>query len=241
MFRSALNEVNENNFEASTIFGMIVSVYEWVSRADGVELFFGSAKGSNEEVAPNWIQLLHGSGKIIERFFYQIEKSPLAQIGSINLDYDAAAKENLLEQSKFDAIKALWRNPNGTEIPTDASEADIYDQALEQLQIFYTAMTAPKYDNNLCNMATAWLCQLDPYFFVLVSERKPGALLLLAHFTLLLNRVEDFWWIRGISRSLLKEISNTLGAERTSWLAWPMQDLVLCEFKKESGTREVQS
>jgi hypothetical protein len=72
----------------------------------------------------------------------------------------------------------------------------------------------------------------------LIAARRPEALILLAHYCLLLNKVDNVWWLRGISRHLLKSIHATIGEEWEGWIAWPLQELVLTEFRGESRERE---
>lgn len=238
MFIETLDNIDDASFEACALFGMVVAVYEWAKRTDVIELFFHDEKfdNSQKEATSNWIHLLHGSGKIIARFFDEIDQTPLVNIISIDLAYEAAARENLLEQVRFEEIRALWKDSTTSSIQVTEEEFPVYDQVLERLQIFYTAMAVPEYGNNPSNMALAWLCTIDASFFTFLTQRRPIALVLLAHFTLLLNKVEDFWWLDGISRSLLREINKMLGHEGKIWLAWPMQDLMLHEFRKESAS-----
>jgi len=78
-----------------------------------------------------------------------------------------------------------------------------------------------------------WPIQVPEGFFTMVKEEKPEALIVLAHYSLLLNKVNQLWYIKGMSRRLLKTIHSKLGKEWESWISWPLQNLVLTEFEDQ--------
>jgi hypothetical protein len=65
----------------------------------------------------------------------------------------------------------------------------------------------------------------------MVKELKPEALIVLAHYSLLLNKADHAWYMQGMSRRLLQTIHSKIGKEWESWIAWLLQHLVLTEFK----------
>jgi hypothetical protein len=75
---------------------------------------------------------------------------------------------------------------------------------------------------------------------VILIRRCPEALILLAHYCLLLSKIDHLWWLQGMSRHLLQAVHKVLGKEWENWITWPLQDLVLSEFKN-SGMDESQT
>ncbi|KAF2494701.1 hypothetical protein BU16DRAFT_445206, partial [Lophium mytilinum] len=69
----------------------------------------------------------------------------------------------------------------------------------------------------------AWPIKVPAAFLVMVKELKPEALILLAHYSLLLNRADQVWYMQGMSRRLLQTIHGKIGKEWESWIAWPLQ------------------
>src|SRR6185437_14200064 len=125
------------------------------------------------------------------------------------------------------ALEKLW---DSTSQCVSAAEADSLKEALRWLKTIYgMMMITPPETNDPASAALSWPVRVPEDYLLMVNQRQPIALVLLAHFCLLLNQIEDFWWIRGMSRRLLQEIHQTLGAEWESWIGWPLQDLVLYE------------
>jgi len=233
MFRSALEILSLENHEACAIFGVLISIYEWASSVSVVGLFLSSShdRGASCE----WVSLLRGSGKIIEAHYQEIANGPFAQIFSLNLEFEAEARASPAEASKFDALRLLWKEEVDAGNSTANLDVETYDSAVEWLQILYTSMCKSTIDNSLASLALTWFFRVPDQYLTRLDERQPVALVILAHFSLLLNRIPEFWWNKGMSRHLLHEIHDMLGEEWVEFLSWPMQDLVLCEFKQQSG------
>jgi len=92
-------------------------------------------------------------------------------------------------------------------------------------------------------MTIAWSTVTPDTYISLINQRRPEALVLLAHYCLLLSKIDTVWWLKGISRHLLRSVCKALekvdslgaveGSERSweSWISWPLQELVLTEFR----------
>jgi len=62
---------------------------------------------------------------------------------------------------------------------------------------------------------------LSSEFAALLSMRKPEALIILAHYAVLLHRRRQVWLVGNVGRILIEEISRFLGAFWKTWLEWP--------------------
>lgn len=56
----------------------------------------------------------------------------------------------------------------------------------------------------------------------LIYERDPRALIVLAHFCVLLKRIDHIWFLRGLGPGLLGNIWKVLGEEWRPWIQWAM-------------------
>ncbi|KAL2065260.1 hypothetical protein VTL71DRAFT_2929 [Oculimacula yallundae] len=230
MFRSAFQELNSRNYQACSAFGTILTIYEWASTKHVSDLFFGPAN-SAEESTIEWVQLLRGSGQIIRYSYEELLQGPLSPILQWNHDAEIEADENPAERARFNALEELW---DLEKLAVTTEEKEALNEALRWLKIIYTVLTNPNNDTDPASAALSWPVRVSELFLLMAKQRHPAALILLSHFCLLLNKMEDFWWIRGMSRKLLHEIHQTIGAEWEPWIAWPLQDLVVCEFKQQS-------
>ncbi|KAH6672083.1 hypothetical protein B0J14DRAFT_86181 [Halenospora varia] len=237
MFRAALESIDSLNCHACSAFGTIIAVYEWASSEHTRGLFFANGKSPSEADTVEWVQLLRGSGGIVRCYYEEIIKGPLEPILHWDNAAEHEAESNPTEAAKFLALEQLW---NATGVSVSAVEVDSLNEALRWLKIIYTIIATPHNNQDPASAALSWPVRVPSLFFLMVNNRQPAALILLSHFCLLLNKVEDFWWVRGMSRRVLQEINEALGEEWETWIGWPLQDLVLSEFRNQHSAETIQ-
>lgn len=233
IFRSAVQGLNSQNPHACSAFGTLLTVYEWAATKHTSNLFFATAQHPAEPSTIEWVQLLRGSGRVVSCYYEEIGRGPLAPILQWDLAAESEAETHPAEPVRFAALEELWELDR---LAVTAAEVETLKEALRWLRIIYTIMTTPNSNNDPASAALSWPVRVPEMYLTMVRQRHPAALILLSHFCLLLNKVEDFWWIHGMSRRLLQEIHQTIGSEWEPWIAWPLQDLVLCEFQRQSNS-----
>lgn len=90
-----------------------------------------------------------------------------------------------------------------------STEADkeIFHSALRYLRASFAIVAAnPEHDS----IVMVWSNLLNPQFFPFVKRRDPMALILLAHWTVMLRMYKDRWWVGGISLTILRHIAVLL-------------------------------
>ena len=153
---------------------------------------------------------------------------------------ERAAEANPAEPIRFGLLEQLFDN---ADTPPSEIEQDALKGALHILQVTYT-MTCNLRSNiiDVTSLALSWVVRIPELYISMVSRREPVALAVLAHFCLLLNRMEKVWWISGLGRHLLQDINRTLGKAWEPHISWPLQDLVLYEFQNDDfGTSSGRS
>lgn len=237
LFRSALESINSLNCHACSAFGTIIAVYEWASSEHASGLFFAHAESPGEADTAEWVKLLRGSGSIVCCYYEEIIKGPLKPILHWDIAAEHEAESNPRDAAKFLALEQLW---NAAAVSLSAVEVDSLNEALRWLKIIYTMITTPHNNQDPASAAMSWPVRVPSRYFSMVNNRQPAALILLSHFCLLLNKVEDFWWIQGMSRRVLQEINEALSGEWETWMGWPLQDLVLSEFRNQRSGETIQ-
>ncbi|CEL04114.1 hypothetical protein ASPCAL05246 [Aspergillus calidoustus] len=101
----------------------------------------------------------------------------------------------------------------------------IYEQAIEALQ---RSMNASKDDTagGGRHGATAWPVMVSVEYTDMLVERRPEALVILAHYAVLLYRCRDMWIFDDGGRFLIGSVARYLGAEWREWMEWPQSVLV---------------
>jgi hypothetical protein len=80
------------------------------------------------------------------------------------------------------------------------------------------------------NLTMAWPVVVPAEFAGLVKQLRPEALVTLAYYAVILNRVRDFWVFGDVGQFMMHSIVAHLGSQWEGWLAWPKELL-----RRESG------
>jgi hypothetical protein len=85
--------------------------------------------------------------------------------------------------------------------------------------------------NGTCSVASI-LCfpkQDSGNFAQLVKRRLPQALIILAYYCVLLDILDNRWWIHGWSKRVLQDVLGSLDEQWRHWIEWPVQTVLLKE------------
>ena len=161
--------------------------------------------------------LWRGSGTIIE-----LSKEMLGE-AQYNANFevmpsirDTAANEGTEANH---ALKRLEKMAN--DLPPDRNK-EPYLQALGALTIGYEAHAVDGTHNDMLAFTTK--CGKD--FYPLVVANDPLARLIMVCYAVLLDRIDAYWWARGVGQRLAKELSQTavpLDEDGQAMWAWAMQ------------------
>jgi hypothetical protein len=56
---------------------------------------------------------------------------------------------------------------------------------------------------------------------VLISEREPRAIVILAHYCVLLNMIDSFWFMDGCAARVLSQCRSDLSQQWDPYIEWP--------------------
>jgi hypothetical protein len=71
----------------------------------------------------------------------------------------------------------------------------------------------------------AWPVLISFEFLQMLRQRRPEALVILAHWAVFLHYHRDFWVFGDSGRFLLESTRKYLGTYWDDWMAWPMEVL----------------
>lgn len=66
---------------------------------------------------------------------------------------------------------------------------------------------------------------MDDQFIEMLNQRSPLALVVFAHFAVLLKYLGSCWWMQGWPTHLLQEIWEHLDQEHRVWIRWPIEEI----------------
>lgn len=101
---------------------------------------------------------------------------------------------------------------------------DAYGYAIHILELtFAVAAKSSKPPSDA--LLKIWIHFVSDRFVELLSEHQPGSLIILAHYSVLLRRSKQYWFLEGVAEQLLNIAIAKVPTEWQSWLMWPREQI----------------
>ncbi|KAJ5542858.1 hypothetical protein N7535_005281 [Penicillium sp. DV-2018c] len=109
---------------------------------------------------------------------------------------------------------------NGMEAMRDTThEKKIYDAAIEHLS---NALKQLMKGGEPHAFAFYWCFRIPEEFLELLEARRPFALVVIAHYAVILHHLRDEWWMGDWGAQILKEIGDLLEPQWQELISWPI-------------------
>jgi hypothetical protein len=228
-FRSAIANANENNCNALLAFAQLLIFYCFASEEQDENLLL--VKGKHESGLPDWLHILRGSCTFFKTVLQFIEIGPLMMEG-IDEKHLAPVPENPEYARRLGLLVAIpfFRKKPIAQKVAEGALSPFPGALLELSRAFSKAQAARS--SSVFTMWTAvyiWPAQVSQGYLDLLKDRDPAALILLAHYCILLEPFESHWYMSGFRKRLLSRIYNQLDQEWRQWLTWPLEEIGLQE------------
>jgi hypothetical protein len=220
IFRSAIANVDKDNCHAILAFSHALVIYTWASEKQDERLLLVEA--DRQDILPPWLYFLRGGCELFCKVWHQVETGPVWALAS------ACGIPLVVPDSKTDLVVYLL-----SAIPEQTSpgawtleECKIYHDAAVQLGTAFSS-TPPTEIFTTWDALRIWPMYISVEFYALLQRLHSGALILLAHFCILLQRVESHWYFEGRATRLLSTILRRLDRRWHHYIKWPLQEVGL--------------
>ena len=172
-----------------------------------------------EQGIAEWLVLFRGLRSIVDSHPGVLEKGDISPMFSISIRQVTQPPSN---NQHLQELRRLI-----IETASDAKDVQVYLIALENLARSFPSTFTPgsRSAQTSPQIVFVWLYRLSDEFVQCLQDRNPIALVILAHFCVLLNDLSSLWWIKGWVEHLLSEIYKSLDGERKMWMSWPMEEI----------------
>ncbi|KAF2670624.1 hypothetical protein BT63DRAFT_243480 [Microthyrium microscopicum] len=240
-FRIAMSNITPENCDACLAFSTLIAAYAWASSNQAADLFFSDTSTFEEDSQIEWASLLRGVYILLNATFEWMGTSLLKPILFPRPeDPTPPNAEDPVIRDKLTELSQLWVQSPGkfTEVEIQAFNDTV---ALLQDNCSLVASFSDDRQVDIVTIIYAWPIKVPEVFLSMVKEFRPEALIILAHYSLLLNKAEHVWFVQGMSRRLLQTIHSKIGKEWEGWITWLLQNLVLTEFKQHGAGKSLSS
>lgn len=237
---STLPNLTAENCSALYIAAALTFFYAWASPRQPGDFFLVSNAGPAD-----WLFLLQGVRSISETWREALLKgpfSPMFRLGEGQVgDVVRQCRTSRAWLSTAEHAQLGYLRRAVVEAASDAETAAIYEQHIDHLQTSFCSIfgtrsnavstsVADTWDRSSLTIALtsnvySWVYRLNDAFIKLLIKRDSLALVIFAHFCVLLKFLGSCWWMQGWSTHLMQEIWDLLDEEHRLWICWPIEEL----------------
>lgn len=106
----------------------------------------------------------------------------------------------------------------------DQQTRDVYCETVKLLQYLFDGVRLV--EGRRITAVQEWPIRVSPEYIALLRERRPEALVVVAHYGVLLHHARDYWAVGDSGSFLIRSITSHLGEYWAEWLVWPNEVLI---------------
>jgi hypothetical protein len=212
LFRSLMPNISESNCHAFFALSSLIVVFAFAAPRAPHSLAFTD----DSEEPTEWLPLIRGVRSILVSVWPWIKSGSL---GGLLPDGIEQPNPRELSEAADDQFQRLLRLCEATSAGPDAAEA--YREAIHGLRTCYVKLYSKAPTECEVSIAFLWPVLIPQKFVRLLNSRAPEALIILAHYCVILHHLDGYWWKTGWTGHLIDNISRVLDEPWRSWMQWP--------------------
>lgn len=124
-----------------------------------------------------------------------------------------------------DVTEALKRLEDRNQLMSRSdSEKHTYTIAIQGLKEAFMVIASKDRDNG---MVFKWPMSVDQDYIPSLRSRQQMALVILAHYAVILDGIRDTWWVMGWGSKLIQELNQVVDDEWKSLMVWPVDKITM--------------
>ena len=104
----------------------------------------------------------------------------------------------------------------------DPEARDAYDKTVSYIGTIHLAIKAGEHDMEVCRRLIAFATLVPDKMVELIEEKRPRALVILAHYFAVAAPLAKVWWIGDVTRKEVEGIQRWLPGEWKDLMRWPL-------------------
>jgi hypothetical protein len=220
LFRSAIENPNKDNCDAVFAFSHLLVIYSFAAEREDEQLFL--VESNTLEVLPNWLYFIRNGCSMLCDVWDEVESGPvgsLVSVWEIPITFSEAEQEPLMD-SLVSAIPL-----QGFEDSWSEDVCEIYRNAATELGVAFSCTQDSSAGFTAWDALRIWPMRISEAYLNLLSQRHPGALILVAHYCILLQRLDSHWYFEGRAKRLLFTVMSCLDRRWHHIVKWPLAEI----------------
>ena len=230
LYKAAMDRADEGTCHALFAFASILAVLEFAAPEVPDGLMFLVSKDDGE--LPAWLHLVRGGCILLWTLWHVISNGPMKAL--IGPGQDPTDVPYGPDDHHLTGLLPLFSSP-GTVLSADSAELEVYLDSLQSLRWVFTLPYVNESSFTYRYVIQLWPAKVPQNYITMLNERRPGALILLAYYCVLLDRASGWWYLEGRAMQLMSHISTNLNTEHLIWIQWPLQVITISK-EMEGGS-----
>ena len=210
--RDVLTHVDEYNCHAIFTFSCLIVIMTSASlrKQAGAE--------AHQEIL-EWFLLLRGCNSVLQLYWDNLTDSFLYPLLEEVRHTDTKATHGIKDVDRIMDLltTCCYSGPGGDPEASKAYSMSVY----ELVKTFSQVSILRDRGQGLILSCCIWPNTIPQKYLELLADQQPQALVILAHYAVLLHWADHEWFMRGMARYLLDTIKASVAEEWQGALAWP--------------------
>ena len=212
IFRPLMANMDPTNSDGFLAMSTLVVVYAFESPKSLQNLGFSHHSG---EHSYDWLPLIKGVYTIIMSNYQWIKNGKLSALLHDQDNGPPTTKLPFLLENQLTELDTLCDQASGGE-----AVVQIYKGALQSLRQCFIKMNSRTVDECEVSIAFLWPVMIPPEFVDNLHAGEPLALVILAHYCVILHHLDSYWWMNGWATYIVRKIDRELEESMRPWLHW---------------------
>lgn len=202
VFRDAIARPDSENCHAILIFSHLLVINIFTSEQQDDNLLLVTS--STDDTVPLWLYVMRNSCTILCSLWNVVEEGPCYNLA---LAWDAPFQViEAREKSFTDSLAAIAT----IDAPWSDAVRETYHEAATELALAVECSESNPDVFTTWDALRIWPMRISESFVGLLKDEHPAALILLAHYTILLRRIESQWYFQDQAKRLLGAVKRKL-------------------------------
>lgn len=227
-FRRIMTHMDQSNCDAFLALSSLIVVYGFESpkNSDSLGMFNYNGQDSDE-----WLPLIRGVNSIIMSVWPWIKNGRLSGLLHDHVQEPPQTELPSILNEQLSHLENMCDHASGGPETINA-----YKTALATLRVCFVRMNnRPPYECEV-SIAFLWPVLLPQEYITMLNEKRPEALVILAHYCIILHHLDDYWWMRGWATHIINNIHHELDDNWLYFIQWPTNVISVNQKVLTSGT-----
>lgn len=207
IFRHTIANVSEWNAEAVLAFSHILVINSLASQRNDERLLL--VESGSADAQPSWLYFLRCGCVMLCNVWASLLQSPINELATMWERSPVIESPDNVDRVLVEHLESIVPAQGVDDVWNDDTRR-VYREATVELGVAFSRTRTLGKSFTTWDALSVWPMRISVEYMNLLSAWHPGALVLLAHYCILLRRLEIYWYFDGTATKLLATVLEHL-------------------------------